>query len=117
MFHQFLQGGLFSTSEDFVQDERQFPDLFPLDLHQHIRFKNQYKIIENIAFINHFEISYIAPESVRTFKMLAGLEDLMLDRDATKLNGGLRIGALVDAPVMSSEFRDTTEEKNMKIGT
>ncbi|XXG79415.1 hypothetical protein AAC387_Pa09g0489 [Persea americana] len=40
MFHQFLQGGLFSTSEDSVQDKRQFPDLFPLDLHQHVRFKN-----------------------------------------------------------------------------
>eukprot|EP00268_Persea_americana_P060665 TRINITY_DN7591_c0_g1_i1.p1 TRINITY_DN7591_c0_g1~~TRINITY_DN7591_c0_g1_i1.p1 ORF type:complete len:451 (-),score=73.33 TRINITY_DN7591_c0_g1_i1:384-1736(-) len=103
MFHQFLQGGLCSTSEDSVQDKRQFPDLFPLDLHQHVRFKNRYKIIENIAFINHPEISYIALESVQRFKMLTGIEDLMLDRDATKLNGGLRIGALVDVPVMSSE--------------
>ncbi|XXG79425.1 hypothetical protein AAC387_Pa09g0496 [Persea americana] len=116
MFHQFLQGGLASTSQDSVQDKRQFPDLFPLDLHQHVRFKNRYKIIENIAFINHPEISYIAPECVQRFKMLAGLEDGMLGRDSTKLNGGLRIGALVDVPVMSSETsqkRKTYENRDL----
>ncbi|RWR94749.1 increased DNA methylation 2-like protein [Cinnamomum micranthum f. kanehirae] len=116
MFHQFLQGALFSTSQDSVQDKRQFPDLFPLDLHQQVRFKNRYKIIENIAFINHPEISYIALESVQRFKMLTGLEDVMLDRDATKINGGLRIGALVDVPVMSSETpqkRNTYENRDL----
>ncbi|XP_058077739.1 increased DNA methylation 2-like [Magnolia sinica] len=96
LLHQFFQCTLFSPPDDSVVDHRQFPDLFPMQLHPQSRFRNRYKIIENIVFINNPEISYIKPEDVERFKRLTRLEDLLLDRDAARLYSGVGICGLAD---------------------
>ncbi|XP_058083709.1 increased DNA methylation 2-like [Magnolia sinica] len=89
--HQFFRGSLFPPACNSADEHRQFPDLFPPHLHQQSRFRNRYKIIENIVFINNPEISYIKPENVERFKRLTSLEDLLLDRDAARLYGGVGV--------------------------
>lgn len=86
LLHQFFQGNLPKNEKDPNANYPQFPDLFPSVLHPHSRFKNRYKIIENIVFINNPEICYIKPEDIGRFKRLTGLEDFVLDRDAARLH-------------------------------
>lgn len=74
----------------------QFPDLFPPQLHPHSRFKNLYKIIENIVFINNPESYYIKPEDMERFKRLTGLQNLVLDRDGARLYTGVDDETLYD---------------------
>ncbi|KAH7866267.1 hypothetical protein Vadar_017895 [Vaccinium darrowii] len=74
----------------------QFPDLFPPQLHPHSRFKNLYKIIENIVFINNPESNYIKPEDMERFKQLTGLQNLVLDRDGARLYTGVNDETLYD---------------------
>eukprot|EP00262_Sarcandra_glabra_P000590 TRINITY_DN10715_c0_g1_i1.p1 TRINITY_DN10715_c0_g1~~TRINITY_DN10715_c0_g1_i1.p1 ORF type:complete len:427 (+),score=79.07 TRINITY_DN10715_c0_g1_i1:166-1446(+) len=107
LLHQFFQGSLYSQAKDSTDYQRQFPDLFPSHLHLQSRYKTRFKIIENIVFINNPEISYIKPEDVERFKRLTGLEDLLLDRDAARLYGGVGIGGFSDDL--------TTEESNGKL--
>lgn len=74
----------------------QFPDLFPPQLHPHSRFKNLYKIIENIIFINDPESYYIKREDMERFKRLTGLQNFVLDRDGARLYTGVDDEALHD---------------------
>ncbi|XP_042477074.1 increased DNA methylation 2-like [Macadamia integrifolia] len=106
LLHQFFLGNLSIPAADTHTNNLQFPDLFPGHLHAHSRFKNRYKIIENIVFINDPEISYIKPDDVERFKRLTGLEDLLLDRDAARSLSGVHVGGHMDSTVVLQEFNE-----------
>lgn len=102
LLHQFFQGNVPVLGQDPAANYPQFPDLFPLQLHPHSRFKDQYKIIENIVFINNPEIIYIKPEDIERFKRLTGLEDFLLDRDAARVHNSM-CGAGLHAAMQEDE--------------
>ncbi|XP_043724366.1 increased DNA methylation 2-like isoform X2 [Telopea speciosissima] len=106
LLQQFFQGNLFISAGDTRTDSLQFPDLFPGHLHPHSRYKNRYKVIENIVFINDPEISYIKPDDVERFKRLTGLEDLLLDRDAARSLSGVHVAGHIDSTVVLQEFNE-----------
>ncbi|XP_020209970.1 increased DNA methylation 2 isoform X2 [Cajanus cajan] len=77
----------------------QFPDLFPPELHPHSWFKNRFKIIHSLVFINNPEGSHLNSNDVERFKRLSGVNDLHVERDAARL----QLGACFDATrVMSN---------------
>lgn len=78
---QFFCGKLNAPSEDSATDYPQFDSLFSPKLHQKSRWNDRYDVIENIAFINDPEISYIKPVDVARFQRLTGLKTFLLDRD------------------------------------
>lgn len=84
LLHQFFDGSLPACGNDSNFTYPQFPDFFPLHLHPHSLFKNKYKIIENIIFINDPDTSYIDSKDVDRFKRLTGLDNLLLDRDVAR---------------------------------
>lgn len=106
VLRQFLRGCLFPPPADSISEPRQFPDLFPPHLHCQRQFKNRYKIIENIVFINDPAISYIKPEDVERFKSLAVLEDFLLDRDAARLYVGVGIGVSISSVLDTSAVQE-----------
>lgn len=65
----------------------QFPDLFPPELHPQSLFKNKFKIVHNIVFINNPETSYLEQGDVERFKRLSGVGDgdFHVDREAARL--------------------------------
>ncbi|KAF8388013.1 hypothetical protein HHK36_026679 [Tetracentron sinense] len=103
LLQQFFLDKLFTPSQDPIIDNGQFSALFPPHLHSQSRFKNRYRIIENIVFINNPEISYIKPEDVERFKRLTGLEDFLLDRDAARLHTNVGVIGLLDANMALQE--------------
>lgn len=103
LLHQFFHGNLPKNEQDPNANYPQFPDLFPSLHHPHSRFKNRYKIIENIVFINKPEISYIKPEDIDRFKRLSGLEDFVLERDAARLHTTPDTSALYSSSVQVAE--------------
>ncbi|KAK1277891.1 hypothetical protein QJS04_geneDACA003390 [Acorus gramineus] len=97
VLHQFFLGTLFSPSEDYAVEPRQFPDLFPLYLHPQSKYRNRYKIFENVVFIDNPEIYYVKPEDIKRFKKLTRLNDLMLDRDGARSYGAVTPHKPVDS--------------------
>ncbi|KAK1294826.1 hypothetical protein QJS10_CPA16g01385 [Acorus calamus] len=97
VLHQFFLGTLFSPSEDYAVEPRQFPDLFPPHLHPQSKYRNRYKIFENVVFIDNPEIYYVKPEDIKRFKKLTRLNDLMLDRDAARSYGAVTAHKPVDS--------------------
>ncbi|KAK9291882.1 hypothetical protein L1049_019833 [Liquidambar formosana] len=104
LLHQFFQGNMSTPGQGPTAMYPQFPDLFPPQLHPHSRFKNRYKIIENIVFINNPEIFYIKPEDIERFKRLTGLEDFLLDRDVARLHTSPVGGFLYNVAVQEAGF-------------
>ncbi|MCO5574495.1 hypothetical protein L7F22_028280 [Adiantum nelumboides] len=89
--YKFLHGHLAPPVKEALEDERQFPNLFPHHLHRHSRFKGTYKVVESIAFINNPDIAYIRPQDLARFRKLSGLTDLHLDAfQARNYQHGLR---------------------------
>ncbi|EEF49808.1 increased DNA methylation 2 [Ricinus communis] len=86
LLHHFFQGTIPTSWNDPCVVYPQFPELFPPQLHPHSRFKNKYKIIENIIFINDPNTSYNKPDDIERFKKLTGLENLLLDRDVARFH-------------------------------
>jgi hypothetical protein len=78
---QFFYGNLPAPAEDSATTYPQFDSLFPPKLHPKSRFRNQYDIVENIAFINDPDISYIKPTDIARFRRLTGLKYFLLNRD------------------------------------
>lgn len=103
LLHQFFQGNISVQGQDTTANYPQFPDLFPPQLHSHSQFKNRYKIIENIVFINSPEIFYINTEDIERFKRLTGLEEFLLDRDAAKWHTCTDGGDLYNSAVQEAE--------------
>ncbi|XP_030960479.1 increased DNA methylation 2-like [Quercus lobata] len=103
LLYQFFEGNVPAQGQDPAANYPQFPDLFPLQLHPHSRFKNRHKIIENIVFINNPEIVYIKPEDIERFKRLTGLEDFLLDSDAARLHTSIYGAGLHNAAVQEDE--------------
>ncbi|XP_059652502.1 uncharacterized protein LOC132299728 isoform X2 [Cornus florida] len=101
--NQFFHGNLPTLAQDSSFAYPQFPDLFPPALHPHSMFKNRYKIIQNIVFINNPEIFYIKPENVEKFKRLTGLEDFLLDRDGAMLHNLVKGDMLYDVAIQEVE--------------
>ncbi|XP_061349466.1 increased DNA methylation 2-like [Gastrolobium bilobum] len=102
---RFFQGSISGQGQDGAANFNypQFPDLFPPELHPQSRFKNRFKIVENIAFVNNPEISYMKPEEIERFKRLTGLEDFHLDRDAARLHTSFDGNVLNDMSVGKDE--------------
>ncbi|KAK7277905.1 hypothetical protein RJT34_22924 [Clitoria ternatea] len=71
----------------------QFFELFPPELHPQSRFKNRFKVIHNVVFINNPDASHMKPGDVERFKRLSGLEGLHVDKDAGKLQLNPRFDA------------------------
>lgn len=86
LLRQFFQG---QGQDDGASNYPRFPDLFPPELHPQSWFRNRYKVIENIVFINNPEVLYIKQEDVDRFKRLSGLEDFQVDKDAAMLHTAL----------------------------
>ncbi|KAJ1375363.1 HSP20-like chaperone [Sesbania bispinosa] len=80
--HRYFQGQDGATNCSYPQ----FPDLFPPELHPQSRFRNCFKIVDNIIFINNPEIFYLKPEDVERFKRLSGVQDFHVDREAARLH-------------------------------
>eukprot|EP00249_Psilotum_nudum_P014630 c24926_g1_i2 orf=287-1405(-) len=78
--YKFLQGNLASPVKKILDDERQFPSLFPPHLHRHSRYKGTYKVVENLVFTESPVISSLKAEDVDTFKRLSRLTELAVDR-------------------------------------
>lgn len=91
--HEFFHGNLPTLPQDPTIAYPQFDDLFPPHLHPHSWFKNKYKIIGNIVFINKPETYYMKTEDIERFKRITGLGDLVLDRDS------VRLYIFVDGPI------------------
>ncbi|KAA8545092.1 hypothetical protein F0562_019876 [Nyssa sinensis] len=83
---QFFHGNLPIPAQNSTASYPQFPDLFPPQLHPHSRFRNRYRTIESIVFINNPDLFYIKPEDVLRFKRLTGLENFLLDRDGARFH-------------------------------
>lgn len=104
LLHQFFQGNLPALAgQDPATMYPQFPNLFPPQFHPHSRFKNRYKVIDNIVFINNPEIFYIKPEDIERFKRLTGLEDFLLDRDGARFYTSAAGGLLYDMAVQDDQ--------------
>ncbi|KAE9611944.1 hypothetical protein Lal_00048991 [Lupinus albus] len=80
-----------------------FSDLFPPGLHPLSRFRNQYKVVENIVFMNNPETFYIKQEDVERFKKLSGLEDFQVDKDAARLHTAVDGNVLFNMSVKQAE--------------
>lgn len=102
LLDEFLRGTLNSGCES-TASHPQFPDLFPPEMHPHSKFRNRYKIIGNIVFINNPEISYLKPEDIERFKRLTGVEDLLLSRDATRFHPQQDGSKLYNVPIKEAE--------------
>lgn len=85
-----------------MQDQRPFPDFFPLHLHRQFRFNNKSKVIENIAFFDKPKMSYTKPGDIERFMMLTVLENIILDGDFARVYRVVHIRDGVDTlPMMS----------------
>lgn len=89
--YKFLHGHLAPPVKEALEDERQFPNLFPHHLHRHSRYKGTYKVVESIVFVNNPDVSHIRPLDLARFRKLSGLADLALDAfQARSYQHGLR---------------------------
>eukprot|EP00250_Pteridium_aquilinum_P013218 c21206_g3_i1 orf=117-1418(+) len=89
--YKFLHGHLAPPVKETLEDERQFPNLFPLHLHRHTRYKGTYKVVESIVFVNNPDIAHIRPQDLARFRKLSGLTDVNLDAfQARSFQHGLR---------------------------
>ncbi|XAR52578.1 hypothetical protein NMG60_11020721 [Bertholletia excelsa] len=112
LFYQFLHGNLPVQSKFPISTYPQFPDLFSPQLHPHSRFKNRYKIIENIVFVNNPETYYMKPEDIERFKQLTGLEAFHLDRDSARLHGAVNSEVLYN---IEEFLRDEDNSENVCV--
>ncbi|KAJ0079778.1 hypothetical protein Patl1_22697 [Pistacia atlantica] len=83
-----------------------FSDLFPPHLHPHSQFRNHYKIIENIVFINNPDVSYNNPEDVERFRRLTRSENMVLCRDAARFHILEDHSVLYDVQVKEAESNE-----------
>ncbi|KAF7805133.1 increased DNA methylation 2-like [Senna tora] len=100
---QYFQGNISGLGYNGATNYPQFTDLFPPELHPQYRFKNRYKIIENIVFIDNPETSYIKREDIERFKRLSGLEDFQMDTDPARLHYSLDDSAQNKGAVREAE--------------
>lgn len=84
LMYQFFHGILPTDEQDPAANYPQFSDLFPPLFHPHLQFKNQYRIVKNIVFINNPETFYINKEDIERFKRLTRLDGFLLDKDAAR---------------------------------
>lgn len=79
--YKFLQGHLAPPFKEVLEDDRQFTNIFPPELHTQYKFKRRFKVFEAVIFVDDPDTSYIQPEHLERFKRLTGLNDLKLDRE------------------------------------
>lgn len=82
--YKFLHGHLTPPVRETLDDERQFPDLYPTLLHKQSRYKGTYKVVESIIFIDDPDVSYMKLEDIKRFKQLSGLAQLSVDRNEAR---------------------------------
>ncbi|KAJ0013640.1 hypothetical protein Pint_19916 [Pistacia integerrima] len=104
--NQFFKGNLPISGRNLPVIHPQFPDLFPPQLHPHSQFRNHYKIIENIVFINNPDVSYNNPEDVERFRRLTRSENMVLCRDAARFHILEDHSVLYDVQVKEAESNE-----------
>eukprot|EP00262_Sarcandra_glabra_P004581 TRINITY_DN15693_c0_g1_i1.p1 TRINITY_DN15693_c0_g1~~TRINITY_DN15693_c0_g1_i1.p1 ORF type:complete len:418 (-),score=65.59 TRINITY_DN15693_c0_g1_i1:704-1957(-) len=81
----YFKGKLPPPNLDFLEDERQFTDFFPPDIHRQARYKSCFKIFRGIVLIVDPDVSYIKQADLERFRHLTGVHDLKIDRDEAQL--------------------------------
>ncbi|KAF7803640.1 increased DNA methylation 3-like isoform X1 [Senna tora] len=79
MLHMYLKGNLFLPSSESTEDNQQFTDFFPLNLHQQIWYPDSFRIVKAVVLIVDPVTSYIKEEDMKRFKYLTGVNNLKVD--------------------------------------
>ncbi|XP_065853623.1 increased DNA methylation 3-like [Euphorbia lathyris] len=74
LLHQFFHGTMVTLGDQPPAEYRQFPDLFPPQLHPQLEDERNCKMIHNIVVINDPDISYVNADMLERFKRLTGLQ-------------------------------------------
>lgn len=80
MLHMYLKGKLPLPSSALLEDCRQFPSFFPLNIHEHKRYSARHEIVKGVVLIDNPVTSYIKEEDLKRFRCLSGRNDLKLDK-------------------------------------
>ncbi|KAM5573962.1 increased DNA methylation 2 [Rosa sericea] len=84
MLHKYLKGSLPLSSSGQRKDSRQFPDIFPLNLHQQIWYPESFRIVKGIVIIDDPVTSYMKEDDLDKFKSLSGMNNLKIDMDESR---------------------------------